>query len=508
MELRRLLAEMPDARLLGDGGVSVSKVAYDSRQVGPECLFVAVPGLKQDGHDYLSQALDGGAAAVAVQGDRQAKWAPLLSARGVPALIVPDSRAALASIAAAVHGHPGRRLRLVGVTGTDGKTSLAHLVAHVLEAAGQTTGLVSTAQCRMGGLSLPDTGRFTTPEAPQLQEMLAQMAGAGCRWAVVEATSHGLALHRLDGCEFDVAVVTNVGTDHLDFHGSFQEYRAAKGRLFEMLDGSAPKGLAKTAVLNVDDESFGYFRGLTKATVLSYGLGAGADVTAVGAQPEGWGWRFALKGPRLRRVETGIGRPGEFNVSNALAAAAVGLAAGLDLSSIGQGLATWPGAPGRMEPVDEGQPFAVVVDFAHAPASLRRALAVLRARWRGRLIAVFGCIGERDRDRREGMGRAAGELADYTLVTDDNPYTEDRQAIIEEIAAGLRAAGRREGHDFALVPDRREAIAQALAMAVEEDVVLLAGKGHESRVYLGDSWYMCDDREVARAVLRELLGKG
>ncbi|HEU4758662.1 MAG TPA: Mur ligase family protein, partial [Dehalococcoidia bacterium] len=276
MELSRLLIEMPDARLLGDGGVSVSAVAFDSREVGPGCLFVAVPGLKQDGHNYLSQALDAGAAAVAVQADRQAKWAPPLSARRVPALIVPDSRAALARIAAALHGYPGRRLRVVGVTGTDGKTSLSHLIAHLLDAAGQRTGLVSTAQCRMGELPLPDTGRFTTPEAPQLQEMLGRMVDGGCRWAVVEATSHGLALHRLDGCEFDVAVVTDVGRDHLDFHGGFEEYRAAKGRLFQMLDASVAKDVVKTAVLNVDDDSFGYFRGLTQARVITYGLGAGA----------------------------------------------------------------------------------------------------------------------------------------------------------------------------------------------------------------------------------------
>jgi len=504
MKLEHLLAALPQAQLLGDGGVAVTSLCYDSRQAGPGALFVAVPGLKADGHDYIGQALEGGAVAVAVQADRREKWRGLVSKRGVPALVAPDTRAALAQIAAVWHGHPARRLGVIGVTGTDGKTSLAHLIAHLLEAAGLRTGLVSTAECRSGWALLPDTGRLTTPEAPYLQAMLSQMVEAGCRWAVIEATSHGLALHRLDGCEFDIAVVTNVGADHMDFHGTAVEYLAAKGQLFALLDGSVVKGVEKAAVLNADDPSQGYFRGLTRARTITYGLQSQAEVSAAEVVPEGWGSRFLLKTP-TGAAWARIGRPGPFNVGNALAAAAVGLAAGLELDATVQGLISWPGAPGRMEPVDEGQPFAVVVDFAHAPDSLRRALALLRARCRGRLIAVFGCIGERDRERRFPMGRVAAELADYTIVTDDNPYTEDRWQIIGEIAAGLRAAGKREGHDFALIPDRCQAIAQALAMAVDEDVVLLAGKGHEQEVHLPGSSYRCDDREVARQLLRKLL---
>ncbi len=507
MKLSLLLAELPDAELLGDGGVSIASVCYDSRQASPGSLFVAVPGSRTDGHDYIGHALDAGAAAVAVQAGREGQWRPLLAQRSVPALVVPDTRAALAGIAAALYGHPARRLGVVGVTGTDGKTSLAHLVAHVLETSGQRTGLISTAECRIGDTPLPDTGRFTTPEAPQLQAMLSRMVEAGGRWAVIEATSHGLALHRLDSCEFDIAAVTSVGADHMDFHGSAEEYLAAKGLLFAMLDGSAPKGLQKAAVLNADDPSHTYLRGLTKSRIITYGLGAAADVSPAGAAPDGWGSRFLLR-TAAGEAEARIARPGDFNVRNALAAAAVGLAAGLELWTIADGLGSWPGAPGRLELVDEGQPFTVVVDFAHAADSLRRVLDLLRWRGRGRLIAVFGCIGERDKDRRFAMGRVAAEGADYTIVTDDNPYTEDRLAIIEEIAAGLRAAGKREGHDFALIPDRREAIAQALAMAVDEDVVLLAGKGHEREVHLADSSYECDDRERARQVIRELLGGG
>ena len=433
----------------------------------------------------------------------------MIESGGADLLVLPDTRAGLAQLSAAFFGHPARRLNVVGVTGTDGKTSLCHLIAHVLNRAGRKAGLISTAECRIGDDLLPDTGRFTTPEAPQVQSMLAQMLEAGCEWAVIEATSHGLALHRVDECEYDIAVFTNLGRDHIDFHGSDEEYRAAKGRLFEMLDGGTnlqtgkPTNLGKTAIVNADDPAWEYFASRTKASVVRYGTGAEAEVRAEDVRADGWGARFALVAPDAQ-AEVYVPRPGGFNVSNALAAAAVARAAGLDLEQIVEGIATWPGAPGRMELVDEGQPFTVVVDFAHAPDSLRRVLSLLRERSRGRIIAVFGCIGERDKERRPGMAKAASELADYTFVTDDNPYSEDRDAVLKDIADGMRAAGKREGHDFAVVPDRREAVAQAISMAVDEDAVLLAGKGHEREVHLGPEAYECDDRVEARKALREL----
>ncbi len=506
MRLTALATEIAGARIEGTGDPDIAALVYDSRRAGPGALFAAVPGFKTDGHDYLRQALDAGAAAVLVQADHEAKWRPVLAERRAPAVAVPDARVALAQAAAALNGHPARRLNVIGVTGTDGKTSLAHLLSHVFTAADGLTGLVSTAECRIGPEPLPDTGRFTTPEVPELQSMLAAMVEAGCRWAVVEATSHGLALHRVDGCEYDIAVFTNLGADHMDFHGSREDYMAAKGLLFKMLDASLQKGVEKTAVLNLDDPACGYFRGLTRSRAVTYGLAPGADLRAERIEPAGWSSRFLLKTP-AGDAEAVLPRPGAFNVYNALAAAAAGLAAGLDLPRIVDALATWPGAPGRTELIDEGQPFTVVVDFAHAPDSLRRVLALLRELTRGRVIAVFGCIGERDKSRRFAMGRVAAELADYTIVTDDNPYTEDRDAIIAEIAAGLLAAGKREGHDFAIVPDRRDAVSQALHMAVDEDAVLLAGKGHEREVHLAGSSYECDDREAARRVLRQIAGQ-
>lgn len=503
MRLSELAAHLPNAGRRGDVDPEIHSVFYDSRSAGPGSIFVAISGLKADGHDYISQAVAGGAAAVAVQADLEPKWAPLVAANDIPVLIVSDSRMALARIAAVLYGQPARRIRTAGVTGTDGKTSLSHLLAHVFKSAGAKVGLISTAECRIGDELLPDTGRFTTPEAPEVQQMLAQMVDAGCSWAVIEATSHGLALRRVDECDFDIAFLTNLYPDHLDFHGSVEAYMAAKGRLFEMLGASVDKGLEKTAVLNLDDPSFHFFRSLTRGKTVTYGLSPEADVKGRPLSSKGWESRFLLQTEGEQR-EVRMRKPGAFSVYNGLAAAVVARVAGIPLDALASALESWPGAPGRLELVEAGQPFTLVVDFAHAPDSLERVLQLLRERSAGRIIAVFGCIGERDKDRRAAMGRVAAASADYTIVTDDNPYSEDRDTIIREIAGGLRSAGRREGHDFAVIPHRREAIAQALAMAVDGDAVLLAGKGHEREVHLPGSVYECHDPSVARKVLAEL----
>jgi UDP-N-acetylmuramoyl-L-alanyl-D-glutamate--2,6-diaminopimelate ligase len=503
MRLSELAREILDASVVGDGDPGITSAAYDSRTVTPGSVFVAITGFKSDGHNYLPQALNAGASALVVQAGSEEKWRPLLAQPQAHALIVPDTRSALATIAAALRGHPARRLRTIGVTGTDGKTSLSHLLHHVLTSAGEIAGLISTAECRVGEDLLPDTGRFTTPEAPEVQQMLSQMVDAGCRYAVIEATSHGLALHRVDECDFDIAVFTNLYPDHLDFHRTLENYIAAKGRLFEMLDTAARKDIEKTAVLNADDAVSERFRSLTGAGVLTCALRSKADVTAIDLTPDGWDTRFVLRAFGEER-ETRVRMPGDFNVDNALAAYAVAHAAGLDADAIIAALDTWTGAPGRMQQIDSGQPYAVLVDFAHAPESLRRLLTLARERSKGRIIAVFGCIGERDKDRRYRMGQVAAEFADFTIVTDDNPYSEDRDAIIAEIARGLLESGKREGHEFARIPDRREAISHALSMAVDGDAVILAGKGHEREVHLPDSVYPCHDPTVAREVLRDL----
>jgi UDP-N-acetylmuramoyl-L-alanyl-D-glutamate--2,6-diaminopimelate ligase len=515
MLLRELADAVPGTRVIGDGDAQITSIEYDSRYAGPGSLFVAVPGFKVDGHAYLGRAIENGAPAVAVQEDHEGIWRALAEGGGADVLILPDSRRGLAELSAAFFGHPARKLGVVGITGTDGKTSLAHLVAHVFNCSDLKAGLISTAGCRIGEKELPDTGRFTTPEAPQVQAMLAQMVKDGCKWAVIEATSHGLALHRVDECEYDIAAFTNVGRDHLDFHGGPDEYIAAKGRLFSMLDESVDKGIAKTAVFNADDAASLRFGQLTRARRIRYGVDPLWNVYIESCKPDGFESEILINLMSLKhdlndesidegRLRLRFPKPGLFNAYNAGAAAAIALAAGLKVYEIAEALETWPGAPGRMERVDAGQQFTVLVDFAHSQDSLRRVLELIRERSRGRIIAVFGCIGERDKDRRPGMARAAAELADFTFVTDDNPYGEDRDAILQDIAAGMREAGKREGHEFAVVPDRRKAIAQALAMAVDEDWVLLAGKGHEREVHLGDTEYACDDRGVSLAVLQEM----
>jgi len=503
--LSSLAAHLPGALRHGPDG-PVGGIAWDSRRVGRGDLFVAIPGLRHDGHAFLKEALARGAAALVVQSDRRQLWQGLATDGQVPLLEVPDARRALSRLAAAFYGFPARRLTVVGVTGTDGKTSLVHLLAHVLGAVGGPTGFLGTAGWGVDGRLQGGGDGRTTPEAPEVQAALAHMVAQGCRYAVLECTSHGLALLRVEDIEPDLAVFTNLGRDHLDFHGSFEAYRQAKGRLFQLLDQSPDKGVPRAAVLNADDPSAPYFRSLTRARAITYGLHSPADVVATDLQPDGWGTRFLLQAAG-GRYRLRLPRPGEFNVANALAAAAVALALGLPLEGVAAALPSWPGAPGRLELVDEGQPFLVVVDYAHAPQSLRRVLELLRATVRGRVIALFGCIGGRERERRFPMGQVAGELAHYVVLSDDNPYQEDRLGILRELAAGLEAAGRRQGHDYAIVPDRREAIAHALAMAADDDAVLLAGRGHESRVYLGDGYYQCDDREVARQVLRSLYGR-
>jgi UDP-N-acetylmuramoyl-L-alanyl-D-glutamate--2,6-diaminopimelate ligase len=502
MRISDLERHVAGSRLLGDATAEFDAVRFDSRSVSPGSIFVAVPGFRVDGHDFLDAAIAAGATALCVQADHEAKWRPLAESNAAALLVVPDARAALATIAAALNGFPARKLNVIGVTGTDGKTSLSHLVTHVFETAGERPGLISTAECRIGEDVIGESGRFTTPESPEVQAMLATMVDRGCRWAVIEATSHGLALNRLDHIEPDIAVVTNVGADHLDFHGSLEEYISAKGRLFEMLDSAESKGIDKIAILNRDDPSYALFRDRTSAHTVTYGIEAEADVRAVDIAYEGWASVFTVRSDHAE-FRANLPSPGSFNVYNALATTAIGSAAGLDTEVIVRGLASWPGAPGRMQLIDEGQPFTVVVDFAHSPDSLRRVLELLRERTSGRVIALFGCIGERERERRSGMGKAAADLADFTIVTDDNPYTEDRDTIIAEIAHAIRSAGKREGDDFAIIPDRREAIAHGLRIARDGDTVLLAGKGHETKVVMTEGSYACNDADVARSVLRK-----
>ena len=505
-----LLGELTRAQLVvGDAAAGISGIEHDSRRVQPGTLFVAVPGFVVDGHAYLRDVTAKGAAALLVQRDHRAAWQSLVAEAGAdihgPAIIaVDDTRTALPKAAAWYYGHPGRELVVIGVTGTDGKTTTSHLLTSVLEAAGVKVGRLGTVDTYMPGETGKVTDRMTTPEAPEVQRLLRRMVDVGSDFAIVESTSHGLALHRLDDVEYDFAVLTNITGDHLDFHKTFEAYREAKGMLFEALDTAADKGVPKVAILNADDPSASWIRGRTKAEAITYGLDAReADVMAHNIVLRPDGSEFRLVTPN-GRAETTIALPALFNVMNALAAAGGGLAAGLDVQTIARGLAQCPGVPGRMERIAAGQPFDVIIDYAHTGDAVRKVLEVLRDVTKGRLIIVVGAAGERDPGRRFGVGRAAAAGADFAVFTNEDPRSEDPTAIVHEIGTHAEGAGRTRGRDFVEIEDRREAIAHAFAQAEPGDIVVVCGKGHEKSMVFGDGSHPWDDRDVAREELAKL----
>ena len=499
--LAALLAELPAARLVrGDAGASVAGVEHDSRRVGPGSLFVAVPGFTVDGHRFLPQVASAGAAGAVVEPGKAPPGLP----ESLALVEVPDSRVALAQAAAWFYGHPGREMVVLGVTGTDGKTTTSHLLTSVIEAAGGRVGRLGTVDTYLPGESGKVTDRMTTPEAPEVQRLLRRMADAGCEFAIVESTSHGLALHRLDHVEYDVAAFTNVTGDHLDFHQTFEAYREAKGMLFGALDTAHRKGVQKYAVVNADDPSANFMLQQSRAEPIRYGLESReAEVVARNILLGADGTEFRLETPG-GMAEVRIQLPALFNVMNALAAAGAGLAVGAEPAAIGHGLSACPGVPGRMERIVAGQPFEVIVDYAHTGDAVRKVLEVLRDVARGRLIIVVGAAGERDPGRRFGVGRAAAEGADFAVFTNEDPRSEDPGEIVREIGRHAESAGRQRGADFIEVEDRREAIAEAFRRATGGDIVVVAGKGHETSMIYGTESRPWDDRDVAREELARL----
>ena len=487
------------------GALAIRGVTFDSRHVRAASVFVAVPGGRSDGHDFVAAAAAFGAVAAIVE--RPLPGVP------VPQIVVDDARRALAATAAWWYGDPSRELGVVGVTGTDGKTTTAFLVTAVLEAAGISTGLITTAAAQIGSVRSANREHVTTPESPQLQRILRAMAAAGNSAAVVETTSHGLALSRVAEIAYDVAIFTNLTHEHLELHGTFEAYRDAKLSLFRGLGGDdRPKKLARAwpraAIVNADDPAGHLFAEaalVAGARVITYGESAAADVRATAVD----------EGPRLMLLNVATPRwtgavelrlAGRFNVHNALAAIAFGEALGLEQEQIRAGLAAVRGVPGRMDRVDSGQPFGVIVDYAHSPASLEKVLdilAPLASAGGGGLIAVFGSAGERDVQKRPMMGRVAGERCRLVVVTDEDPRGEDSGAILDQIAAGAEAAGRKRGRDLLTIADRRAAIDTAFAAARPGDVVLLAGKGHEQTIIMAEGPVPWDERsEAIRALAR------
>ncbi len=507
IRLKELLSALP-WKVEGEiEDVQIGGLAFDSRQVKGGDLFVAFKGLEFDGHDYIPQAIESGAVALVIE-DRQYQRLPLGEPYPLPCTLVPDSREALAHLAAALHGFPARKLRVIGVTGTDGKTTTANLIWSVLQANGHTAGLISSVNAIVGD-TLYDTGlHTTTPDALEVQRYLARMVQGGAEYAVLEATSHGLAQHRVTACDFDLAVVTNITHEHLDYHGTFEEYRQAKARLFRSLTTSARKpDTPKVAVLNIDDPSFSYLRDIHADEQLTYGLGEKAQIAARDIVLSSSGVFFVALTPQGPfPVETHL--VGRFNVYNCLATIAVALSQEVPIPHIQEGIGAVRQVLGRMEKIELGQPFQVVIDFAHTPNSLRNALEAARGMTERQITVVFGCAGLRDREKRPVMGEIAGRLAERIVITAEDPRTEDLRQIMAQIAEGCERAGRQEGVDYWCIGEREEAIHFAIDMADEGDLVLVTGKGHEKSMCLGTTEYPWSDHEAVREALsRRLEGK-
>ncbi|MEK6277665.1 MAG: UDP-N-acetylmuramoyl-L-alanyl-D-glutamate--2,6-diaminopimelate ligase [Actinomycetota bacterium] len=480
MRLSELIAGAQVEAVSGDPEVEISALAYDSRRAAPGTLYFCVPGRDSDGHDFAPAAVEAGSPALVIERDLE------LAATQVR---VADARAAMAPLAARFWDDPTAELQMAGITGTNGKTTTAFLLRGILEAAGRYCGLLGTVMQVVGGTE--EEVVRTTPEAIDLQATFRRMLDAGDDACVMEVSSHALTLHRADSIHFDVAVFTNLSQDHLDFHADMEDYFAAKRLLFEAGPGAA--------VVNLDDP-FGQRLAAEIDCLTFSAAGAGADFRAVDVGFDAAGARFRVEG-QSGSVEVEMPLPGEFNVANALAALTAAAALGVDPATSAGALAGAARVPGRFEPVDEGQPFTVLVDYAHTPEALENVLRAARPLTDGRLISVFGAGGDRDREKRPRMGRIGAELSDLAIVTSDNPRSEGPDAIIEDIVAGVARAG----NGVEVEPDRRTAIGLAFRQAAAGDMVVIAGKGHEQgQEFEGGRKIPFDDREIAREELRKL----
>jgi UDP-N-acetylmuramoyl-L-alanyl-D-glutamate--2,6-diaminopimelate ligase len=475
--LAELLAAIPGAEARGDPTVSVLDVTYRSSEVRPGSMFFCVPGGHADGHVFAAAARSAGAVAVVVE--------RFLDVPGLQ-VVVPSVRRAMGPMSAAFFAHPSRGMSMVGVTGTNGKTTTTYLLESIFRVAGLRAGVIGTTGVRIDGRHVPF--ERTTPEAPDLQRLLARMVAGGVRGCAMEVSSHGLHQFRVDGTRYGCAVFTNLSQDHLDYHGTLEEYFRAKARLF------TPE-LSDRAVVNGDTSEGRVLAGRPSLPTVTFGLEAGSDVRATNVEISPSGVAFDVDGWRVRSRLRGT-----FNVYNCLGALAAAREVGVDDREIVEGIAALQGVPGRLESVEGGQPFSVLVDYAHTPDSLVSVLRAARELTSRRLIAVFGCGGDRDRGKRPLMGEAATRLADLTVVTSDNPRSEEPESIVAEIEMGAR----RGGNPYMVEPDRRAAIRIALTEAREGDVVVIAGKGHETGQEFSDHTVPFDDRVVAFEELASL----
>jgi UDP-N-acetylmuramoyl-L-alanyl-D-glutamate--2,6-diaminopimelate ligase len=494
MRLSELMMPFKAAISQGDMNVEVTGLAEDSRRVEPGMLFIAVKGTKSDGHQYLEEAAAAGAVGLVVESGRASdKFPPGLQ---IPVIEVPDSRRFLGVLASRFFGYPAARLKMIGVTGTNGKTTTTYLCKAILESAGKLTGLIGTVSYIIGNEEL--SASHTTPGALELQALLKKMADAGLDAVIMEVSSHALALDRTAGCAFDGAVFTNLTQDHLDFHTDMEDYFQAKLRLFTQ------RGANGRAIVNADDPYGERVAVAFPQAVWRYSIERAADIYAEDVRISLEGVEFVVRTP-FGSAKICSPLVGRHNVYNILGAIGAGLQQGVSLSDIAHGVRRLVNVPGRFERVEMGQPFTVIVDYAHTEDALYRLLSTTQAVKTGRIITVFGCGGDRDRSKRPKMGRVAGIYSDIVVVTSDNPRTEDPRSIIEEIEPGVRTGLKEAGRGrYVICPDRREAIETAIREARPGDLVLIAGKGHENYQVIGTTKHSFDDRVVAREALQGL----
>jgi UDP-N-acetylmuramoyl-L-alanyl-D-glutamate--2,6-diaminopimelate ligase len=499
MILGQILEGLSHFELRGDPALEIAGLAYDSRQVRPGDLFVAIRGHHSDGHEFVERAVEKGAVAVAVETltGREGKAATLL---------VPDSRKALSKLALAFYANPFENITLIGITGTSGKTTTTYLLESMVKSASGRPGVLGTVNYRYSEKKVP--APVTTPESLDLIRLSREMVDHGVTHIVMEVSSHALDQGRTQDCPFHVAVFTNLSRDHLDYHKTMDEYFAAKSRLFTELRAD-PSGRLPAAVINLDDPKGKDLAAMTRAKVFTYGLGKECQLRADAVQMDRKGLRFRLRTPA---GETAVRSPliGDFNVYNILAAAGAGLALNLPLEAVVRGIEALKSIPGRLERVENRKGLTLVVDYSHKPDALLKAMTSLRPYVKGRLITVFGCGGDRDRGKRYDMGRLAGEHSDVAFITSDNPRSEDPLSIVKEIEKGMLDSGLRKGggnshpgKGYFLEVDRRQAIRKAVAMAEEADVVLIAGKGHEDYQIIGSERRPFSDKEEAARAASE-----
>ncbi|MBG93449.1 MAG: UDP-N-acetylmuramoyl-L-alanyl-D-glutamate--2,6-diaminopimelate ligase [Chloroflexi bacterium] len=478
----------------------IKEVQHDSREVSEGDLFICIKGMQLDGHDFVDQAIANGASVLIVEGTANLD----LDKIKIPLIVVENTRSILADIAAAHEGYPGKEMTVIGITGTDGKSTTAYLTTAALEGCGVKVGLLSTIETRIAGKTVAVPKRLTTQESPVIQKFLRQMANAGCEYVIIEATSHGLSLNRLDNCFFDIALFTNLSKDHLDFHGTFQNYKLAKSRLFSKLESTHKKSKFPIAILNRDDENWVYFADNTNANVITYGVSnVKADIFANEIVQWSDSSTFMLS-TDTELIEASVPLPGIFNVANATAALTIGVVLDMDIENLTSALAQCHEIPGRMENI-VGAPFEIIVDYAHTPKAMDLVLNTLRSTVEKRIIVVFGCAGERSSDRRKDLGEVVSRLADFSFITEEDSRSEDTDTIIAEIAEAMIFQGSVEEQDFVRIGNREEAINSALKIANPGDLVLIAGKGHEQSIERSDGVYGWDDRKIVKKKISEIF---